>query len=400
MERIPRALMAALLLGIASLPAPGYGDSPYTSNGLGYETAVDNGPARGMGGVGIADINGYTLLGGNPALLAGVTRSTLVFGASNNFVSTSVDAGSEQSARTDADILSFAFPVGRRIVIGWGLRPFSRANASIALDHVQDGQHLRDTVDVTGGITTSATSIAGSISDRIRFGYSMNYHFGTIQEEWHRTFPDNSQLLPTAFFLKRKYSGYSHSFGTVASFGKLLSVGVGYTTGSSLEQKDDVVLTDMSNPDIHAGRRSANLPRILQFGVFSNLNDRMGVGLDAAFENWKDAAVTAQEREQYTNTVRIGAGFRYRPNAEDTAPYYQKIPLTAGLRYRTLYYKSHPVVDVVRETVLTAGAEFPLKSNLGILAASVEAGIRGDKQANGFRESIFGFNIALIGNMH
>ena len=401
MNYLSRALLPALLAGMFFTAGANAG-SPYMANGIGYQAATDNGPARGMGGAGLANPNGLNLLTGNPALLAGTAKSTLLFGASNNLTRTTIDgAGTESFSRTDMDLLMFALPVTRGIVVGWNLSPYSRTDGSMILSRVENGTAIDDDANITGGISTSHAGIAWGWRDRIRVGYSMNYHFGAIQEEWTRRFPNNPELVPSLYYLKRKYSGYSHSIGMVASFGPYLSVGAGYTTPATLDRKDYVVIGSLANDDLLQGKGTSKLPESIQFGLYSNPSGTLGMALDTAFERWEDATVTQTERDQYANTFRVAAGIRYQQSTRDTDPYYRKIPLSAGVRYRTLYYRSSaPSADTVSERAFTLGAEFPLKNEVGYLVTSLEAGTRGDQQTNGWHDTFVGFNIALIGSLH
>lgn len=373
---------------------------PYAANGFGLQVRDDAGRSRGMGGAGGSDADGYNLLRGNPALNSGVTRFTFSFGAAYNRGNTAIDsAESESWGKTDAELLSLTIPLPGTFVLGWGLAPLTRTDVQLYRDSVQDGQSIHDETDMTGGINISTMSIAGTFKDVIRFGYSLNYNFGAIQEGCLRTFPADSSLNASAYYLKRKYQGYSHSAGIIFEMGKWVTAGFGYTTQASLDKTTEVVLTNITNDPTVLGDGSAKYPASWRFSLYTHPNERLSGGVDISRELWEDAAETTAEQAFYSDSYSIGAGIRYVPSSRQSDPFYMKLPLTVGFRTGTLYYKSYPVVDVVKEHAVTFGVEFPLRNNSGSVFTTFDAGIRGDKSTNGWQDVFTGFSIVLIGKI-
>ena len=50
--------------------------------------------------------------------------------------------------------------------------------------------HTMTRVKSVGGINVSNLGLAARYKNKLYFGVAMNYHFGTIEEQWMRTFPD------------------------------------------------------------------------------------------------------------------------------------------------------------------------------------------------------------------
>ena len=399
-NRMRQVIISLLVLGLAWSPSAAWCGTTPMANGLGFEVADDVGTARAMGGVGIANADGINLLRGNPALISAVSRYTFGFGASYISTDTKISGtGSDTNGLTDSEMLMIAVPVTRGIVIGWGLRPFTRTNVHIKSSDIQNGEQTTDTISITGGINTSSSSIAWSYRGLFRIGYSMNYHFGTTQEEWSRTFPGNDGLIPTSYYLKKRYGGYSHTLGAIASIGDIVSLGFGYTTETTLTNDNFVVPNSLENDNIRLDKESVKLPAQVRFGMFAQLNENLGGGIDITYEPWEDAALSLKEQRQYSDVIRIGTGFRFVPGTRQTDPYWKRMPISVGLKYATLYYKSYPVVDAIVEKAFTCGIELPFKNEIGSLATSLEVGTRGTQNANGWSETYMGFSLSLIGRM-
>ena len=56
-------------------------------------------------------------------------------------------------------------------------------------------------------------------------------------------------------------------------------------------------------------------------------------------------------------------------------------------------------IETVSEMAFTLGIEFPLKENIGLLISSLEYGIRGDKDKNGWDETYMALGLSLVGKI-
>ena len=101
----------------------------------------------------------------------------------------------------------------------------------------------------------------------------------------------------------------------------------------------------------------------------------------------------------YSNSVRYGGGLRFTPSTRINAPFYLKLPISAGFKAGTLYYNSYPLIESVKEKSFTMGIEIPFGKGTGRLYNSIEYGIRGDKSKNGWEETFFRYGISFIGSI-
>ena len=291
-------------------------------------------------------------------------------------------------------------PLSKYIVLGWGLSPYSKTDTIINIPNVQNGVNIQDTVSSSGGINVSTTTIAGSFRDFLKFGYSLNYYFGMIQEDWDRSFQDNeNDLKDSIYYIKRKYKGYGQSIGILANIYKNTTLGIGYTSKSDLDLNTYAISGFLTNPEKLLSAKTASLPTSWRIGIFYYLSERLNAGMDLTLLQWEDAARDSVEMKMYNNTFRFGTGIRFIPSTRVSASFLKKLPISIGFRVGTLYYKSYPRIDTIFEKAVTFGIEIPFKGNLGSIITTFEYGTRGDKSKNGWDENIMSLGIALVGKI-
>ncbi|MCE5251594.1 hypothetical protein LLG96_15400 [bacterium] len=392
-------MITAFLMCFIYILPEGRCGSLYSANGLGIVLPDDVGRAKALGGAGIAVGDGINMMRGNPALLASFSSPSYGFSAVYDNAKT-FTGGTERPvyAKTNFNLLKFVLPIRKGIVIGWGLSPFSRTDAIITLPKEPDSQY-QDEMKTRGGINISTIGIAGTVKNRVSFGVALNYHFGTIEEDWKRTFPADSGLNTATDYLKKKYKGYSTTFGILVNPYKTTYIGIGYTTQTDLTMNAVLHPGDSLDPEVPILTKKTRIPSIFRMGVSSLVGTHLMATFDYSYEKWENAAKTEKEKEMYNDSIRFGGGVRYKPSNKFNAPYYLTVPVSAGFRYGTLYYKSYPEIDTVTEKALTFGLEFPLKKNIGKLISSFEYGVRGDKDKNGWDETFYSFSLSLIGKI-
>jgi hypothetical protein len=392
--------LTIVLVGVLGcIPSGGWSGSLYSVNGLGILIPDDAGRPRALGGAGIAVGDGMNMMRGNPALMASFSNPSYgIATVYDNGKTFTADSQRPVYAKTNLSLVKFVLPLWKGIVLGWGLSPFSRTDATIKLPEEPD-QTYQDEMKTNGGINISSLGFAGTVKNRVSFGASLNYHFGEIEENWTRTFSDDSDLHGTTEYLKKKYKGYSVTLGILANPFKTSYIGIGYTTPTDLTMNVVLHPGDPLATEVPVLSKGKKLPSILRMGISSVFGTRLMAAFDYSVEDWESAAKTDKEKEMYNDTIRFGGGLRFIPSRRYNAPYYLTIPISAGFKYGTLYYKSYPVINTVSEKAVTFGLEFPLKKNIGRLISSFEYGVRGDRDKNGWDETFYSFGLSLIGKI-
>lgn len=393
-NKILRYCAAAILLVLAA-GRPAFSGPIYASNGLGLVVRDDIGWSRAMGGSGVADIYRKNMIRENPALLTTFGIHTYSLGATHER-NTAFTGGSESPAfaKTQADVFKIVIPLFKGGVVGWTMSPLTKTDSIIrysTTDYV-------DEVEFIGGINMSSFGLAWSIKDFVRIGASLNYHFGMIEEKWTRSFTD-TDFYGSTDSIKKKYSGYGLSLGTVVRVMKNTNVGVSFTPQANLDTVIRVRPGSTSSPERNQKTFTTTLPERWRFGVSSLVTRRIVVNADFMLANWEDAARTKVEKEMYNDTYSVGAGVRLNPVTTPGATLLQRIPVSAGFRMGSMYFKSYPTIDTVYEKAGTLGFEFPVKENTASLVTSFEFGVRGDKSKNGWEENFTSIGIVLIGTI-
>jgi len=154
-----------------------------------------------------------------------------------------------------------------------------------------------------------------------------------------------------------------------------------------------------SMSDIPILTDTVRLPSTIRLGAMMDVSKQLSAALDFSRSGWSDAARTDREKEMYEDTWMIGGGIRYIPSVSPTAGYMSGIPLSLGFRYGTLYYKSYPKINTIREMSLTLGIELPFVNKSGGLISTYEIGKRGDTDSNGWDETFFKIGVSLAGTI-
>jgi hypothetical protein len=154
---------------------------------------------------------------------------------------------------------------------------------------------------------------------------------------------------------------------------------------------------NQDNQDILVEKGAADLPASYRLGVAAELSSRLSDAADLTRSEWSNAARTDHEKSMYNDTYSFGAGIRFVPSTSPIAGYLSTIPLSAGFRIGTLYYKSFPKIESLREIAITFGVEIPFKNGSGGLITSYEIGKRGDANSNGWDETFVKIGVSLAG---
>lgn len=395
MSRFSVAVLVSLILLAITAPSAWSG-TPSSANGIGAIVEDNAGRSRGMGGAGTAVGDGWSMLRGNPALIGTFKKPAYGFGfLFDRAVTRPPGEGSITFAHTDPTFVRFVLPLYRSVTLGWGLAPVSRTDVKIALQP-NPGDKYTDTVTSSGGVNLTSFELAGGYR-AVNAGIGLNYYFGAIEEEWARDFHNTAGMNNTTDYLKREFKGYGLTLGALARVSRRFSLGFGYTTPTSMDMSVHLNPGNQVNQDILVEKGTADLPATYRLGVAAELSSRLSAAADFAYSRWSNAARTAREDSMYNDTYSFGAGIRFVPSKSPIASYLSTVPLSAGFRIGTLYYKSYPKVESIREMVLTFGVEIPFKNSSGGLITSYEIGKRGDVKSNGWDETFVMIGVSLVG---
>jgi hypothetical protein len=370
--------------------------TPVSANGFGAEAADNYGRSRGMGGAGLAADDGWSMLRGNPALISTFKKPIYGIGFIFNRIDTKPAGESSLTfARTDPNYVKLVLPLYKGIALGWNLSPVTLTGVKLAMPS-SPGDTFTDTVDISGGLNVSSFELAGGYK-AVRAGVSLDYYFGTMEEQWTRDFHGAAGVNNSLSFLEREYKGYGVTVGGLAKVTRRVSLGFGYSKPTLLDRSIHFKPGSQDAADILIGQDHPRLPAVWRFGTYSTLSENLTCAADVVLSRWTDEARTDHEKLMYTDTAMFGGGFRYIPSVRSLADYVSTIPLSAGFRAGNLYYRSWPKIGIVREMALTFGVELPFRGGGGGLVTSFEIGKRGSTSSNGWDETFANIGVSLQG---
>lgn len=195
-------LLQLLLLG--SLNAQQLTLSPYSRYAIGE--IFQNASARhaGMGGVGIAADNYFSVNRTNPAASGDIIFTTMDFSGFGQYSRFNSNSNSEDQVTAGFQNLSFAFPANNGMVFTMGFSPYSavgyeiRDYRQVVIDdstYIQESQYKGE-----GGTNQVFIGVAGRLlNNRLRLGISGQYIFGGIRQEWLSTIRQQDSISTTPF---------------------------------------------------------------------------------------------------------------------------------------------------------------------------------------------------------
>ncbi|MFT3909832.1 MAG: hypothetical protein QM737_10435 [Ferruginibacter sp.] len=426
-------------------------NSPYSRYGLGDIVPNQNIVSRGMGGVGIAASNIFSINFTNPASLGNLTSTT-------RFPNTIFDLGGEidirtlkstnnasksskyTSTNTLISYLQVAFPIApakmERKNIHWalsfGLRPVTRINYKIEKNERLTGiDSLNTMYEGSGGVNQFnlstglrfLTSHKKGLPESLSIGLSSGYTFGNKDYSTRLTF-----INDTVAYLKSNTQTQSHFGGVFLNIGvqyqlplgknrnRMLNIGAYANLQQNLKAKQDHIDETVAYGGsgdivpIDTVASSTNLSGTVKmpsvYGIGFNYQDsgsNWTVGADFEYTDWKSYSYFG-EKDNVQNSWILRVGAEYYPAKKNTPSnkYFKYVKYRAGFYLGPDYVK----LDKTRTNyAATVGASFPLTiarllqmGEYVSLNTAVEYGGRGNRQSFSFHENTLRFCIGLSMN--
>lgn len=359
-SRVLRRL-AAIALGVATIPAAAVAQGNLSTQGLGYPQGGLSTRALSTGGA-LTETDPSSAV--NPAALASFGSTTLYFQYEPEFRRVSAGANSDYTVTTRFPLMMAAIPVGDR----WAFA-FSTSNF---LDRTWSTQRA-ETVTVRGTPIGSISHLSsdGSIADVrlaaayvvrqwLRLGVAGHVFSGSNRLADERTFSDSAVYKSVRDSSSLSYAGSAVSAGAEIIVPRGVAIGVSARHGGEMRaSRGDSTLSRANVPD----RFGASLAYI---GISSTT-----IGVRTALDRWSAMSGLV------SNGVRPRDAWDTSVGADVAGPHWGAYPmqLRAGLRWRTLPF---PVVGFAptpaSSEVKERSASFGLGTVLARGRASLELG--------------------------
>ena len=367
---------------------------PYTRYGIGDLQTGANVLARGMGYQTAALASPYAVNTENPASYASLKLTTYELGVAGGMRTLSSNGNDYRTGTVSLAYLNIGIPVGKHAGLNIGLKPQSRVYYRLQEDTLIQG--LGDNSYVysgDGGLNYAFLGIAGTYGG-LSLGVNAGYMFGTVR---------NSSVLQQSgndIMLSSEFSRYSKTGGLYWSSGALyetaltrdlkLRVGGTLTLAQTLNVWRDEywinfrTLSGVIDRDTTLNtadqKGTVRLPMSGSIGAQVLGNDVWSAGVDVALTQWSQYRSFGMPDSVADQSLRLGVGGAYTPDATSRYNYLQRITYRLGFYYGKDYVRLRQT-DIYYYAV-TVGASLPFRRSPDRVHAAFELGRRGT-EANG-----------------
>jgi hypothetical protein len=381
-------LAGLTVLGLLAAPrtqGQGLGNSPYSRVGLGDFTGNIGGiRQQGMGGIGLAAPNTSNVNELNPAMLAYTTRTTYEAGFNALFRRLHTVSQSNRSGSASLAYLALAVPLSKNWGAAAGLKPYSsidyEANTQTAIAGDPDKAVAFVQEQGKGGLSEAYLSQGYRIGKGFSVGATASYVFGSIDLSTSTAVvkpedlaADISRVYRTehlhysdfAFRAAAHYRGkvtdkLNYNLAGVYSFQTDLSGTRSLTQGR--QDADGFQIPSDQILELVDQKGKAIIPAMTQLGVSFDNNRNWSANLDVAHQQWSKyrafsgSATTAS----LDNTLRVGLGGEYTPDASSVDNYFKRVTYRVGLNAAQMPYQ--PNGKTLYDRSVSWGFSFPLPS--------------------------------------
>lgn len=368
-----------MLLGLQHSQAQDLGNSPYSRIGLGeLSSAPGNIRNFGMGNVGVATPNGANAQVQNPALLYYVNRVSFEMAGSGQVKSISNAQESKTAGNGGLTYLALSVPVTKFWRSAIGLRPFSAVNYSTS----QRSMARNTTTPVLLGNSGEGIISEAYFSNGVRLlkgltvGVTGSYLFGAIDKNAYSQLQDSLGVANGTQVVFNEHINYSDlvfksGISYRQSLGKKVNAtlaGVyGFETQLDAKVKslllhrrssDQFVITETPLSADAITKRQVTLPGFWEAGLsFDNANSWV-IGAEVSARNW--SAYQGEGAEKLRNSLRLGIGGEYVPDATSVDSYLKRVAYQAGFSYnKTPYFDKGQQIN---DKSVHAGLSLPIGS--------------------------------------
>lgn len=386
-------------------------NSPYTRFGWGELSDNVIGRSQHMGGVAIGLRSLTQINPTNPASYSDVESQNFLFdfGVIGQFSNIKSGNNSEHYKNASINYIAMAFPLSSKIGMSVGLRPFSSIGYSFNMleiikqpNGISTGTIAQETFKGEGGLSQLYVGAAVELMHNLSFGFNVAYLFGSQKNDRMVSFPYETSINyftqewdvhvnDVRFDLGLQYtmrlSGKDNlTMGAVYAPKKKLNTKSSANMYSGTTSQDSVLLVDRND--------KFELPNSYGFGLSYNRNNKLTVGADFEFQNWKNATYFSK-KDTLSNRYKISLGAEYIPSLM-TRRFLKSIRYRAGLAYEHSYVNVNGhSIDAYHATV---GLGIPIRNSASMLNLGFQyIGIPSSK-INRIEENNYRITLGIIFN--
>jgi len=399
-------LAGLTLLGLLAAPrtqGQGLGNSPYSRVGLGDFTGNLGGVRQlGMGGVGLAAPNSVNVNELNPAMLAYVSRTTYEAGFNALFRRLHTVSQSNRTGSGSLAYLALAVPLSKNWGAAAGLKPYTSVDfesntvATVAGD--PNLAKVQTQEQGKGGLSEAYLSQGYRIGKGLSVGATASYVFGSIDLSTGTAIVKSTDVAGDYTRVVRiEHLHYSDfAFRAAAHYRSKITDKLNYNlagvysfqsdlsgTRTQTQRRENVNGFEIERFDELVDQKGkAIIPAMTQLGISLDNNRNWSANLDVAHQQWSNYRAFSGSATSATlnNTVRVGIGGEYTPDATSVDNYFKRVTYRAGISAGQMPYQ--PNGAVVYDRSVSWGFAFPLPGATPLEATIISLGFAYGQRGN------------------
>ncbi|WP_418699196.1 hypothetical protein [Bacteroides sp.] len=374
-------LLLTILSGVAF--AQNNTNSPYTRYGYGQLADQGSGNSKAMGGIAYGLRDKYQVNFANPASYTAIDSLTFLFDGGVSLQNTNFSDGKvKRNAKNSSfDYITMQFRASKWAAISLGLLPYS--NVGYNMGEYRENTTIPTSSSIVtysgeGGLHQLYLGAGFKIIKNLSIGANFSYLWGDITRTTSETFPSDRNIFPVTIQSNVAVKSYKLDFGAqyTHQFGKkhTATLGVVFSPGHDLDN-DAYEIRQTGNNTTGATSISRDtivtcgIPTTFGAGVTYVYDDRLTVGADVMFQNWKEVTYMNKD-DAFCNRGKISLGAEFLPNPVGRS-YFAHVKYRLGAYYSKPYYKIGGV-RAANEYGVTAGFGLPIPRTRSVLSLSAQ----------------------------
>ena len=280
--------------------------------------------------------------------------------------------------------------IKHKLVFGVGLLPVSAMEQRY--EEPAEADEASHEILIKGGLSKATMNLSFKVLPNFGIGLGYEYNFGKISKDY-RYLDENADFSPLLIQEESRFSGH----GTVLSAHflpmKKLNLGLVYRPKISVELSSqfNTSATEIDQEKV----KTITIPAQISLGTEYLLSDRLAIGLDYNFQNWKKEYKINDELlgSPFSEYIYLGMGIERRHSRKLFTSLKEKMDYRLGGFYRQLSQTS--AENPVNEYGISFGFSLPLQRFRSKIDFSGLLGKRGNVTDNTYEETFYRIGISV-----
>jgi len=384
--------------------------SPYSYFGIGDHRDQGSVENQMMGGISMYGDSIHINLT-NPAAYSKLRVTTYTAGISRREYRLKDWSEQQNTSVTTLDYLSIAFPLSRKIGMGFGVMPFTSVGYS--LNNVRtnsEGAEVTNIYTGDGGLNRLYTSIGFEPIKNLSLGITANFNFGSLK--YQRIQSVEGVQFGTLDDRVSKINGYDFNYALnytptikdkytlfasvlVNTQGNLVSKNTQTLGSFSLANGNIVEVVDVNLDASNLRNTELKIPTRTTLGLGFGEDKKWFMGVEYSFQQYSDFdnAFLGLQNVTYNDAATYAFGGYWVPDYRALSGYFKRVTYRAGLRYDVSGLEVNG--KEINNFGITFGLGMPLGGTFSNVNLGFELGRRGTTDANLIEESYLKVNVGL-----